>query len=186
MKVMNTIGGVAYLREQFYESVSKYMGSTTTLDKKTVRGDVDLMVESEKLGARTEPVSGRKIIFLPTVGEDAIQRYILKEKDSKKATFTDVIHDTEIYFFDQTEKIGFTEERNQLKEFVSFRTAKRMLRSKLQMTLSLRRVRRSTYQMERSKGETKKCLLVGQRWSWKILKKTKLSIMQALKMVFRL
>lgn len=60
---MNTIGGVAYLREQFYESVSKYMGSTTTLDKKTVRGDVDLMVESEKLGARTEPVSGRKIIF---------------------------------------------------------------------------------------------------------------------------
>lgn len=53
-------------------------------------------------------------------------------------------------------KIGFTEERNQLKEFVSFRTAKRMLRSKLQMTLSLRRVRRSTYQMERSKGETKK------------------------------
>lgn len=65
MKVMNTIGGVAYLREQFYESVSKYMGSTTTLDKKTVRGDVDLMVESEKLGARTEPVSGRKIIFCP-------------------------------------------------------------------------------------------------------------------------
>ncbi|CAI4238572.1 AAC_collapsed_G0000670.mRNA.1.CDS.1 [Saccharomyces cerevisiae] len=107
LKVMNTIGGVAYLREQFYESVSKYMGSTTTLDKKTVRGDVDLMVESEKLGARTEPVSGRKIIFLPTVGEDAIQRYILKEKDSKKATFTDVIHDTEIYFFDQTEKNRF-------------------------------------------------------------------------------
>ncbi|GAX72458.1 transcription factor TFIIIC subunit [Saccharomyces cerevisiae] len=97
LKVMNTIGGVAYLREQFYESVSKYMGSTTTLDKKTVRGDVDLMVESEKLGARTEPnyEENRKKFTLVRddtlthSGNDlAMSSMIQREISSLKKTYT--------------------------------------------------------------------------------------------------
>ncbi|CAI4054579.1 hypothetical protein SKDZ_01G0700 [Saccharomyces kudriavzevii ZP591] len=130
LKVMDAVGGVAYLREQFYESVSKYMSSATTLDKKTVRGDVDLMVENKKLGARTEPVSGRKIIFLPSIGEDAIQSYILREKDSKKATFTDVIHDTDIYFFDQTEKNRFHRGKKSVERIRKFQNRQKNAKSK--------------------------------------------------------
>ncbi|CAI1832650.1 hypothetical protein SEUBUCD646_0A00740 [Saccharomyces eubayanus] len=129
LKVMDAIGGVAYLREQFYEGVSKYMGSPTTLDKKTVRGDVDLMVENNKLGARTEPISGRRIIFLPSIAEDVIQSYILREKDSKKATFTDVIHDTDIYFFDQTEKNRFHRGKKSVERIRKFQNRQKNAKS---------------------------------------------------------
>ncbi|CAI4037110.1 hypothetical protein SMKI_01G0690 [Saccharomyces mikatae IFO 1815] len=130
LNVMNKIGGVAYLREQFYDVVSKFMGSATTLDKKTVRGDVDLMVENQKLGARTEPASGRKIIFLPSIGEDVIQTYILKEKDSKKATYTDVIHDTDIYFFDQTERNRFHRGKKSVERIRKFQNHQKNAKTK--------------------------------------------------------
>ncbi|CCH61191.1 hypothetical protein TBLA_0E01310 [Henningerozyma blattae CBS 6284] len=105
--VIRNTGGVTYLREQFYEAISKELGSKTTLDKKTVRGDVDLMVKNGKLVLKIEPVSGRRIVYLPDIEPDVISDYVLKEKDNKKVYSNDILHNTDIYFFDQTEKDRF-------------------------------------------------------------------------------
>ncbi|CAR29520.1 hypothetical protein ZYGR_0AD02020 [Zygosaccharomyces rouxii] len=107
LEVVRKAGGVTYLREQFFEDVSHFMGSNTLLDKKTVRGDVNLMLQNEKLRMEDEPHTGKRIIYLPEVDPNAIASYIIKDKDNKKAYFKDVIHNTDIYFFDQTEKHRF-------------------------------------------------------------------------------
>ncbi|QLL32903.1 hypothetical protein HG536_0D04250 [Torulaspora globosa] len=107
IEVVRRAGGVTYLREQFFEDVSHFMGSQTMIDKKTIRGDVTLMIKCDKLRDRIEPNSGRRIIFLPGVESEVISNYVLKEKDNKKAVFKDVIHDADLYFFDQTEKNKF-------------------------------------------------------------------------------
>ncbi|CDF87512.1 BN860_08064g1_1 [Zygosaccharomyces bailii CLIB 213] len=107
LEVVKKAGGVTYLREQFFEDVSQFMGSNTLLDKKTVRGDVNLMVENEKLRMQEEPNSGKRIIYLPGILSSTVSDFVIKEKDSRKAYFKDVIHNTDIYFFDQTEKHRF-------------------------------------------------------------------------------
>lgn len=107
LDVVNKAGGVTYLREQFFEDVSHFMGSATLLDKKTVRGDVILMVKSKKLCERIEPSTGRRIIYIPDVDSDTVSDYVVREKDTKKASFRDIMHNTDIYFFDQTEKNRF-------------------------------------------------------------------------------
>lgn len=107
LEVVKKAGGVTYLREQFFEDVSHYMGSNTLLDKKTVRGDVNLMLQNDKLRMEDEPHTGKRIVYLPEVDPNAISSYIIKDKDNKKAYFKDVIHNTDIYFFDQTEKHRF-------------------------------------------------------------------------------
>lgn len=107
LDVVKKAGGVTYLREQFFEDVSHFMGSATLLDKKTVRGDVLLMVKGKKLCERIEPNTGRRIICIPDVDSDTVSNYVVREKDNKKATFRDVMHNTDLYFFDQTEKNRF-------------------------------------------------------------------------------
>lgn len=107
LDVVKRAGGVTYLREQFFEDVSSHMGSQTMIDKKTVRGDVHLMVQCDKLGERIESSTGRRIIYLPDVGDEAVSRYVAEDKDNKKTAFTDVIHNADLYFFDQTEKNKF-------------------------------------------------------------------------------
>lgn len=107
LEVVKKAGGVTYLKEQFFEDVSHFMGSNTLLDKKTVRGDVSLMLKNEKLHIEEEPQTGKRIIYLPNIDPNSISNYIVKDKDNKKAYFKDVIHNTDIYFFDQTEKHRF-------------------------------------------------------------------------------
>lgn len=107
LEVVRKAGGVTYLREQFFEDVSHFMGSETLLDKKTVRGDVNLMLQNEKLRIEDEAHTGKRIIYLPEVDPASIASYVLKDKDNKKPYFEDVIHNTDIYFFDQTEKHRF-------------------------------------------------------------------------------
>lgn len=100
-------GGVTYLREKFFEEVAKFMDSNTQLDKKTVRGDIDRMVQSGKLCVQTYQLNDRQVVFLPGTSEETIFDYVVKEKDSKKTTFGDIIQNTDLYFFDQTEKTRF-------------------------------------------------------------------------------
>ncbi|CCD27072.1 transcription factor TFIIIC subunit TFC3 NDAI_0J01800 [Naumovozyma dairenensis CBS 421] len=107
IEVLKRQGGVTYLKEQFFENLSKYMESNTQVDKKTARRDVDLMVASGKLLDRVDPVTKRRIVFLPEVDDATITNYVVNEKDHKKEHFTDIIHNTDIYFFDQTEKNRF-------------------------------------------------------------------------------
>lgn len=107
LEVVRRAGGVMYLRERFFEDVSQFMGSQTMIDKKTIRGDVALMVECNKLRDRVESKTGRRIIYLPEVESEAISDYVLNEKDNKKSFGKDVIHDADLYFFDQTQENKF-------------------------------------------------------------------------------
>lgn len=144
------------------------------------------MVESEKLGARTEPVSGRKIIFLPTVGEDAIQRYILKEKDSKKATFTDVIHDTEIYFFDQTEKNRFHRGKKSVERIRKFQNRQKNAKIKASDDAISKKSTSVNVSDGKIKRRDKKVSAGRTTVVVENTKENKTVYMQALKMVFRL
>lgn len=125
LEVVRQSGGVTYLREQFFEDVSRYMGSPTMLDKKTVRGDVALMVKSHKLHDSLEPKTQRRIIHLPDIDNDAVESYVVKEKDNKRAHFNDIIHNTDIYFFDQTEKDKFHRGKKSVERVRQFQSRSR-------------------------------------------------------------
>ncbi|CCF56089.1 hypothetical protein KAFR_0A06540 [Kazachstania africana CBS 2517] len=107
LEVLKSAGGILFLREQFLDEVSRLMKSSTLLDKKTVNGDIELMIKSQKLNIRYEPKGRRRLLYLPNLTEDDIIRYLTKEKDKKKTKFSDVTHNTDIYFFDQTAKDKF-------------------------------------------------------------------------------
>ncbi|CUS22905.1 LAQU0S07e02806g1_1 [Lachancea quebecensis] len=100
-------GGVTFFRDQFFDDVTKLMESKTTLDKKTIRGDVELLRTTQKLFLKVDQSSGRRIMFLPNVSSEEISKFLVNEKDSKKSYFRDVIQNTDIYFFDQTQRDRF-------------------------------------------------------------------------------
>ncbi|KAL3230002.1 Uncharacterized protein RNJ44_01365 [Nakaseomyces bracarensis] len=106
--VLKKFNGISTLKEQFFEDLSRYMGSSTSLDKKTVRGDVDLMLSTNKLKYRIDEITQKKIIYLPEISQEKINDYIISEKDNKRVAFKDVLHDTEIYFYDQKAHDRFT------------------------------------------------------------------------------
>lgn len=108
IEVLKKSNGISALKEQFFEDVAKYMASTTSLDKKTVRGDVELMLSTNKLNYKIDDITQKKLIYLPETSEDIINEYVIREKDNKRAAFKDVLHDTEIYFYDQKAHDRFT------------------------------------------------------------------------------
>ncbi|KAM3162707.1 RNA polymerase III transcription initiation factor complex subunit [Lachancea thermotolerans] len=100
-------GGVTFFRDQFFDDVTKLMESKTTLDKKTIRGDVELLRATQKLVLKVDQSSGRRLMCLPNVSSEEISEFLVNEKDSKKSYFRDVIQNTDIYFFDQTQRDRF-------------------------------------------------------------------------------
>ncbi|SCV00453.1 LANO_0F06942g1_1 [Lachancea nothofagi CBS 11611] len=107
LDAVKSCGGVTFFRDQFFEEVTKLMGSKTTLDKKTIKGDIDLLRSSNKILFRVDQMSGRRIIFLPHVSQKTISDFLVKEKDCKKSYFKDVIKNTDIFFFDSTQRDRF-------------------------------------------------------------------------------
>ncbi|EDO17115.1 hypothetical protein Kpol_1025p35 [Vanderwaltozyma polyspora DSM 70294] len=105
IEVLQKMGGVCFMNEQLLESLTKHMKSITIIDKKTIRGDMDLMIESDKLCFKLDVNTGRRLIYLPETTEEQIDQYIIQEKDNKK--LYDTLHNTDIYFFDQTQKNKF-------------------------------------------------------------------------------
>ncbi|AET40559.1 transcription factor TFIIIC subunit TFC3 Ecym_6176 [Eremothecium cymbalariae DBVPG len=106
LDIVKIYGGVTYVRDQLYEDVSNYMGTKMILDKKTLRGDVELLVATNKLRVKVKS-NGRRILYLPAVDNEAIAKYITSTKDTKVAFSKDIIKNTDIYFFDQTEHNRF-------------------------------------------------------------------------------
>ncbi|AMD21854.1 HFL002Cp [Eremothecium sinecaudum] len=106
LDVVRRYGGITYIKDQLYEDVSKSMGTKMILDKKTLRGDVELLVAANKLHVR-EHSNGRNILYLPSVKKDDIVKYITSTKETKVVFSKDIIKNTDIYFFDQTEHDKF-------------------------------------------------------------------------------
>lgn len=107
LEVLKLKGGVIYWREQFFDDVRNYMQSTTMLDKKTARGDIEHLVERHKLVTMKSPLNGRTLISLPGTPNNVVTEYVKREKDLKKTSFKDIVRNTDIYFFDQTQKDKF-------------------------------------------------------------------------------
>ncbi|SCV02749.1 LAME_0H04874g1_1 [Lachancea meyersii CBS 8951] len=114
------LGGVTIFRDQFFEEVTKLMGSKTTLDKKTIKGDIELLKAVKKIGSDIDKRTGRKVIYLPNTTSKAISTYLNNEKDNKKSYFNDVIEGTDIYFFDSDQRERFlsgTKSAERIKNF---------------------------------------------------------------------
>ncbi|CCE65287.1 hypothetical protein TPHA_0K01540 [Tetrapisispora phaffii CBS 4417] len=108
LSVVTKMGGISSTGDRFLDAVSRHLGSLTIVDKKTLRGDIELMVSGEKLKIQYDFIGKRQYIYLPTVTEEQFSDHLLKEKDNKKTFYSkDTLHDTDIYFFDQTEKNRF-------------------------------------------------------------------------------
>lgn len=108
VQVLEKMGGVAYLKESFFDELSKALGSTFLVDKKTARGDTDQLVESGKLLLREDPKTKKRLIYLPGKTEHDLEMYLDKEKNKKKMSFSSTLHTSDIYFFDQSVKHRFT------------------------------------------------------------------------------
>lgn len=106
LDIVRKYGGVTYVRDQLYEDVSKYLGTKMILDKKTLRGDVELLVAANKLKVNVKP-NGRRVLYLPSMDGEQIERYLNSVRDTKVAFSKDIIKNTDIYFFDQTEHNRF-------------------------------------------------------------------------------
>ncbi|SCU82397.1 LADA_0C04962g1_1 [Lachancea dasiensis] len=107
LEVLTKSGGVSLFRDQFFEDVKKLMGSKTTLDKKTIKGDLNLLRASNKIGFQIDRLRSRKVLFLPHIPQETISKFLLNEKESKKSYFKDVIHNADIYFFDESQRERF-------------------------------------------------------------------------------
>lgn len=107
LEVVRNMGGITFLKESLFDNLSKALGSQTLVDKKTVRGDVDLMVKNGKLLVWFDPKTKKRLIFLPELGEEDLEEYLNKEKNKKKKLFAATMHTTDLYFFDQTAKSKF-------------------------------------------------------------------------------
>ncbi|SCU87590.1 LAFA_0E07668g1_1 [Lachancea sp. 'fantastica'] len=107
LRTIKKLGGVALFRDQFFEEVTKLMDSKTTLDKKTIRGDLELLKAARKLEFDIEKQTGRKIIYLPNTSSETISTFLNNEKDNKRSYFNDVIEATDIYFFDSDQREKF-------------------------------------------------------------------------------
>ncbi|CEP61783.1 transcription factor TFIIIC subunit TFC3 LALA0_S04e00562g [Lachancea lanzarotensis] len=107
LRTIKKLGGVAVFRDQFFEDVTKLMDSKTTLDKKTIKGDIELLKAARKLEFNVEKQTGRKIMYLPNTSPKTISTFLNNEKDNKKSYFNDVIEATDIYFFDSDQRDRF-------------------------------------------------------------------------------
>ncbi|CCK69698.1 transcription factor TFIIIC subunit TFC3 KNAG_0C06010 [Huiozyma naganishii CBS 8797] len=122
LDILKKSGGLTFVREQFFEDVSKHMGSTTILDKKTVKNDIELMVKSNMLLLRVDPIARKRFIFLPELSEEAIQNELRRDKDSKKTEFSDVVQKTDVYFFDQQAENRFNGESKAARRIKNFQS----------------------------------------------------------------
>ena len=95
-------GGIAFLRKNFFSTVSKFLGNVTSVDKKTIGKDVALMAKNQKIIIRVDPGTRKKLIALPGTTEDEIEKYLIEDKNQKINYFSSIIKNTDIYFFDQT------------------------------------------------------------------------------------
>lgn len=128
LETIKNCGGISFFRDQLFMDVTKLMGSKTLLDKKTIKGDVERLVCSKKVCLEIDRGTGRRLLTLPHITREEVLHFLSDEKDSKKSYFNDVIQNTDIYFFDQTESNRFhrgTKSAERVKKFEKTRDKSR-------------------------------------------------------------
>lgn len=129
LKVVQNDGNVSSTRDQFYDDIAIIMNSTTLIDKRTLRRDIEFLVTAGKLNVKLLQ-NGKRILFIPGTSEKEIENCINSSKESKVFFSKDIIQNTDIYFFDQTEHNRFhrgTKSAQRIKEFQK-KTSKESLR----------------------------------------------------------
>lgn len=128
LTVLRKSGGVRYIGDQLYDSISREMGSNMILDKKTLKKEYTNLVESGKLRTFDEENTGKRMLCLPETTNEKIQSYIISSKDSRGKFATNVIRKEDIYFFDQTERDKFRRGINSAKRIKEFERKSRKSR----------------------------------------------------------
>lgn len=107
LTVLRESGGVRYIGDQLYDSISKHMGTDMILDKKTLKKESEVLVESGKLKIIEDPNTKRRLLCLPDTSDEKINDYLVHSKDTRGRFNAEVVCKEDIYFFDQTEKDRF-------------------------------------------------------------------------------
>ena len=107
LTVLKNSGGVRFIGDKFYDSISKSMGTDMILDKKTLKKESEILAESGKLKIVEDPNTRRRLLCLPEISDEKIEEYLIDSKDTRGKFNTEVVCKEDIYFFDQTEKDRF-------------------------------------------------------------------------------
>lgn len=121
LTLLKKYGGFAFIRENFFDELSKMLGSTTTIDKKTLDNDISFLCKNNKVVLKSDKVLKKKYIYLPELDEDTVENFLTEDKDTKKDDLLDVIPHNDLYFFDAEEEKKFNNESKALQRLRKFK-----------------------------------------------------------------
>ncbi|CAL9736546.1 transcription factor tau 138 kDa subunit [Monosporozyma servazzii] len=121
LTLLKKYGGFAFIRENFFDELSKMLGSTTTIDKKTLDNDISFLCKNNKVVLKSDKVLKKKYIYLPELDEDTVENFLTEDKDTKKEDLLDVIPHNDLYFFDAEEEKKFNNESKALQRLRKFK-----------------------------------------------------------------
>lgn len=121
LELLKKLGGFAFLREKFFDELSKMLGSTTIVDKKTIDGDIRFLCSTNKVVLKVDRMLRKRYIYLPDMDSETVENFLTEDKDGKKIGIHDIISQNDIYFFDANEEKKFNLESKALKRLRKFK-----------------------------------------------------------------
>lgn len=121
LELLKRMGGFAFLREKFFDKLSKMLGSTTIVDKKTIDGDIRFLSSTNKVILKIDRMLRKRYIYLPDTDSETIEKFIMEDKDNRKTGIHDIISQSDIYFFDANEEKKFNLESKAVKRLRKFK-----------------------------------------------------------------
>lgn len=107
LEILRRSGGFAFINETFFDSISKSMGVRTLVDKKTANRDLVQLMTDKKIIVKQDDTVRRRYVYLPSLTEDEVEIRLFERSSKKRAQFTDIVKNTDLYFFDKKEKERF-------------------------------------------------------------------------------
>lgn len=121
LELLKRLGGFAFLREKFFDELSKMLGSATIVDKKTIDGDIRFLCSNNKVVLKIDRMLRKRYIYLPDMDSETVENFLIEDKDGKKTGIHDIISQNDIYFFDANEERKFNLESKALKRLRKFK-----------------------------------------------------------------
>lgn len=137
LTVLKNSGGVRFIGDKFYDSISKHMGTDMLLDKKTLKKESEILVESGKLKIVEDPNTRKRVLCLPDIPDEKIEEYLTDSKDTRGKFNTEVVCKEDIYFFDQNEKDRFHKSAKAAKRIKEFERKSKQDKNSLDIDVSI-------------------------------------------------
>lgn len=107
LEVLRKFGGFSFMKDTFFDAISRYMGVRTLVDKKTIKRDLTQLVADKKVILKEDDTIKRRYVYLPSLSEEEVEIKLFERNSKRPSSFTDVVKNTDLYFFDKKEKERF-------------------------------------------------------------------------------